>query len=137
MFKQYKPFIEHCKNVAKLMDAETVSQAYRGTGMITLRPPLDLATMTNPDRSGWGDLTIAVLKQGVTMSYNWRPLGQTTGGRWENLLKGEVAVKWLRRYLKEAHMHEVFQLEEIPLGTWVRDTNYKVTAKIMGVNRCV
>jgi len=136
MFKQYKPFIEHCKNVAKLMDAETVNQAYRGTGMITLKPPLDLATMANPDRSGWGDLTIAVLKHGVTMNYNWLPLAQT-GGRWENLLKGEVAVRWLRRYLKEAHMHEVFQLEEIPLGTWVRDTNYKTTAKIMGVNRCV
>jgi hypothetical protein len=130
MFKQYKPFIEHCKNVAKLMDAETVNQAYRGAAMITLKPPLDLATMANPDRSGWGDLTIVVLKQGVTMGYRL--------GRWENLLKGEVAVKRLRRYLKEAHMHEVFQLEEIPLGTWVRDTNYRATAKLanlMGVNK--
>jgi hypothetical protein len=127
VFKQYKPFVEHCKNVAKLMDAETVSQAYRGTGMITLKPPLDLATMANPDRSGWGDLTIAVLKQGLTMSYRM--------GRLENLLKGEVAVKWLRRYLQEAHAREVFQLEEVPLGVFVRDANYKITARLMRTNK--
>ena len=130
--KPYEPFIAHCKNVAKLVDAETVKDSFRIGGGIRLRQALNLslATIANPDRVGWSDMTMVTLRNGVSSSYNYRM------GRFQETLDGERAVKWLRRTLQEAHMHEVFRLEEIPLGEMARDENYKITSLLMRYKRC-
>ena len=121
--KPYKPFIEHCKNVVKLMDAESVEQSYRGYFGYSMHLP----SMADPDRTEWGTLTLAALSKGLRTAY--------VLGHWKTVLCEKSMMKWLRNYLLESHMYEVYQLEEIPPGTLVKDPNYKITNLITRINK--
>jgi hypothetical protein len=130
--KPYKPFINHCRSILKVVDPHAIVESSRA---VRWNPTLNslnsqLEIMLREDRQGWGDLTVLLISQSV--SGKWQP--NWNGGVFTNhfaysLNEGTLMAN-IREMLRRGHASEVCVLEEAPLGELITDPNPKATEQL-------
>lgn len=119
--EQYKPFIEHCVNVAKLLGASVQEdREYHAV------PKAD--ALRDSEREGWGGAIKYFVQSAVVVRWDWHakhPMQKDV--RFDmNKLK-----KLLADYIKTAHHEDILERVAVPVGVCANDVN----AKYLGAHR--
>lgn len=110
--KEYKPFVDHCLNVIKLLGANVEEdREYHRTP--------DARVLRDASREGWGEATKYFLSLAEITRWTFGYRSNTT------VLAPAKLKRELLHYIKTEHNEEIFYKEAAPMGVAVNDTNCK------------
>jgi len=112
---QYKPFMDNCINVAKLLGED----ASKGT-FYPKKPTASV--LRDPEREGWGEATKYFIELSIVRRFAYPGSG---GLRQVSDLKVSTLKRRLSDYVKTEHADIVFEKVAVPIGEFVKDANAK------------